>query len=145
MGPGGLPPCTSCHLRVLSLAGFHRLSLRAAHSVSQVRAATLDAPSANSFEDLRLGEGLLAALNDQRLQQPTEIQAGAPTGLLALAADGCKLAATCHCLPCSQAAAIPALFKGGDVILASHTGSGKTLAYLLPLVSLECSRRSVHV
>ena len=88
MGPVGLPPCTSYHLRVLSLAGFHRLSLRAAHSVSQARAATLDAPSAANFEDFRLGEGLLAALTDQRLQQPTEIQAGALTGLLALTADG---------------------------------------------------------
>lgn len=34
-----------------------------------------------------------------------------------------------------QAAAIPQMMRGGDVLLASHTGSGKTLAYLLPLVS----------
>ena len=33
-----------------------------------------------------------------------------------------------------QAAAIPDMLQGGDVLLASHTGSGKTLAYLLPLV-----------
>lgn len=34
-----------------------------------------------------------------------------------------------------QAAAIPALLRhrGADYILASHTGSGKTLAYLLPI------------
>lgn len=33
-----------------------------------------------------------------------------------------------------QAAAIPDMLQGGDILLASHTGSGKTLAYLLPLV-----------
>ena len=33
-----------------------------------------------------------------------------------------------------QAAAVPAILRGGDVVMASHTGSGKTLAYLLPLV-----------
>ncbi len=33
-----------------------------------------------------------------------------------------------------QAAAIPEILQGKDVLLASHTGSGKTLAYLLPLV-----------
>ena len=35
-----------------------------------------------------------------------------------------------------QAAAVPAILRGGDVVMASHTGSGKTLAYLLPLVRL---------
>ena len=76
MQPVALGPCTRCHLRVLSLAGLHNLGGRAAYSVSRAYAATLDAPSAPSFVDLRLGEGLLSALNDQRLQQPTEIQAG---------------------------------------------------------------------
>jgi hypothetical protein len=31
------------------------------------------------------------------------------------------------------------MFRGGDVLLASHTGSGKTLAYLLPLVRGACA------
>lgn len=47
-----------------------------------------------------------------------------------------------------QAAAIPGVLNGGDVLLASHTGSGKTLAYLLPVVSaLMCaaSRTIRHV
>ncbi len=38
-----------------------------------------------------------------------------------------------------QAAAIPDMLQGGDVLLASHTGSGKTLAYLLPLVWTQTS------
>ena len=33
-----------------------------------------------------------------------------------------------------QEKAIPAIFKGRDVIAKSQTGTGKTLAYLLPLV-----------
>ena len=42
-----------------------------------------------------------------------------------------------------QAAAIPQMIQGGDVLLASHTGSGKTLAYLLPLVRL-CGKVSLY-
>jgi superfamily II DNA/RNA helicase len=33
-----------------------------------------------------------------------------------------------------QAAALPALLAGGDVVMGAETGSGKTLAYLLPLL-----------
>ncbi len=43
-----------------------------------------------------------------------------------------------------QAAAIPGIIHGGDVLLASHTGSGKTLAYLLPLVSSRHSCLGRH-
>lgn len=32
-----------------------------------------------------------------------------------------------------QAAAIPPILKGGDVVVAAETGSGKTQAYLAPL------------
>ena len=41
-----------------------------------------------------------------------------------------------------QAAAIPALLRhrSSDYILASHTGSGKTLAYLLPIGALRLLR-----
>ena len=33
-----------------------------------------------------------------------------------------------------QAAALPALLAGRDVVMGAETGSGKTLAYLLPLL-----------
>ncbi|KAK9809038.1 hypothetical protein WJX72_008266 [[Myrmecia] bisecta] len=62
----------------------------------------------STFESLGLSASLLHAVAEHRLTSPTEI----------------------------QAAAIPVILKGGDVLLASHTGSGKTLAYLLPLIKL---------
>ena len=62
--------------------------------------------SASTFGTLGLSDELLAAVTSLGLAKPTEI----------------------------QAAAIPRVLAGGDLVLASHTGSGKTLAYLLPLV-----------
>ncbi|XP_050203462.1 DEAD-box ATP-dependent RNA helicase 22 [Mercurialis annua] len=38
-----------------------------------------------------------------------------------------------------QAAAIPALLSGKDVVVAAETGSGKTHAYLVPLIEKLCS------
>lgn len=33
-----------------------------------------------------------------------------------------------------QAAAVPGILKGEDLVIGAETGSGKTLAYLLPIV-----------
>lgn len=45
-----------------------------------------------------------------------------------------------------QEKAIPAIFKGRDVIAKSQTGTGKTLAYLLPLVQrIQTERDEVQV
>ncbi|KAL3144224.1 hypothetical protein ABBQ32_004004 [Trebouxia sp. C0010 RCD-2024] len=65
-----------------------------------------EAQWAAEFRSLGLSPELLVATQEHGLTEPTEI----------------------------QAAAIPQMMQGGDVLLASHTGSGKTLAYLLPLV-----------
>jgi hypothetical protein len=43
-----------------------------------------------------------------------------------------------------QAAAVPAILRGGDVVMASHTGSGKTLAFLLPLVRPRLPTSPTH-
>ncbi|CAO2174884.1 unnamed protein product, partial [Urochloa humidicola] len=66
------------------------------------------AEAAESFEELGLGEELMAALGEMGISKPTEI----------------------------QCVGVPSVLDGTSVVLGSHTGSGKTLAYLLPLVQL---------
>jgi ATP-dependent helicase YprA (DUF1998 family) len=63
-----------------------------------------------SFEELGLGEEVMAALGEMGISKPTEI----------------------------QCVGVPAVLAGTSVVLGSHTGSGKTLAYLLPLVQVCC-------
>uniref|UniRef100_J3KX36 RNA helicase n=1 Tax=Oryza brachyantha TaxID=4533 RepID=J3KX36_ORYBR len=62
----------------------------------------------DSFEELGLGEEVMAALGEMGISKPTEI----------------------------QCVGVPSVLAGTSVVLGSHTGSGKTLAYLLPLVQL---------
>ncbi len=70
-----------------------------------------------TFAQLGLSEALIHALAQQAITAPTAI----------------------------QAAAIPPLLEGGDVIGQAHTGSGKTLAYLCPLfLKLDPSRRETQ-
>jgi hypothetical protein len=64
-----------------------------------------------SFEELGLGEEVMAALGEMGISKPTEI----------------------------QCVGVPAVLDGTSVVLGSHTGSGKTLAYLLPLVQVLIS------
>ena len=64
--------------------------------------------AAESFEELGLGEEVMAALGEMGISKPTEI----------------------------QCVGVPAVLAGTSVVLGSHTGSGKTLAYLLPLVQV---------
>ena len=59
-----------------------------------------------SFESLGLAPALLRALADQGYTQPTPI----------------------------QAAAIPIVLEGGDLLAAAQTGTGKTAAFALPLL-----------
>jgi len=59
-----------------------------------------------SFESLGLAPALLRALADQGYTEPTPI----------------------------QAAAIPVVLKGGDLLAAAQTGTGKTAAFALPLL-----------
>ncbi|KAL6838741.1 hypothetical protein ACP4OV_031455 [Aristida adscensionis] len=66
------------------------------------------AEAAESFQELGLGEEVMAALGEMGISKPTEI----------------------------QCVGVPAVLDGTSVVLGSHTGSGKTLAYLLPLVQL---------
>jgi hypothetical protein len=66
------------------------------------------AEAAENFEELGLGEEVMAALGEMGISKPTEI----------------------------QRASVPAVLDGTSVVLSSHTGSGKTLAYLLPLVQV---------
>lgn len=61
-----------------------------------------------SFADLGLSDHLLQALSDKGYQQPTPI----------------------------QAAAIPAVLEGRDVMAAAQTGTGKTAGFVLPMLQL---------
>lgn len=97
-----------------------------------------DSQRAAEFRSLGLSPELLVATQEHGLIEPTEIQVSRHPGV------GPKPIHSFHVTSCSfeltgcaglQAAAIPQMMQGGDVLLASHTGSGKTLAYLLPLVS----------
>src|SRR5687767_10361513 len=70
-------------------------------------AAGADAPNTNiTFRDLGLSEGLIRSLDELGYEQPTPI----------------------------QAAAIPLLLAGGDLIGQAQTGTGKTAAFALPLL-----------
>lgn len=111
-----LAPCTyAVHAnQLISLRHFKptsscpRTLARAASTLQAVRHKKHEPEEqrAAEFRSLGLSPELLVATQEHGLTQPTEI----------------------------QAAAIPGMLQGGDVLLASHTGSGKTLAYLLPLV-----------
>ena len=59
----------------------------------------------HNFSKLGVSEDLCNALNDQRIDVPTPV----------------------------QAEAIPAIYSGKDVIAQAQTGTGKTLAFLLPM------------
>ncbi|KAL5223409.1 hypothetical protein ABZP36_028122 [Zizania latifolia] len=69
----------------------------------------------DSFEELGLGEEVIAALGEMGISKPTEI----------------------------QCVGVPAVLAGTSVVLGSHTGSGKTLAYLLPLVQVFRVAKSI--
>ena len=68
-------------------------------------AAGADAPT-TTFRDLGLSEGLIKSLDELGYEQPTPI----------------------------QAATIPLLLAGGDLIGQAQTGTGKTAAFALPLL-----------
>lgn len=59
-----------------------------------------------NFRDLNLSEDIVLKLEENRISQPTEI----------------------------QAMAIPKIIEGHDLIGQSETGSGKTLAFILPII-----------
>ena len=91
---------------------------------------------AGEFRSLGLSPELLVATQEHGLTQPTEIQVIFKLCMTSYRSHCTSLKQCCcetYCLAL-QAAAIPDMLQGGDVLLASHTGSGKTLAYLLPLV-----------
>ena len=67
-----------------------------------------DAAPTVRFADFGLDQGILRALNDQGYQFPTPI----------------------------QAAAIPVVLKGRDVMGAAQTGTGKTASFSLPIIQL---------
>ncbi|KAK5993852.1 ATP-dependent RNA helicase HAS1 [Cladobotryum mycophilum] len=66
-----------------------------------------------SFEDLKLSEKTMRAINEMGFTSMTNI----------------------------QRSAIPPLLAGKDVLGAAKTGSGKTLAFLIPAVEILCSLR----
>lgn len=49
----------------------------------------------------------------------------------------------CTCLA-SQAACIPHILSGNDVVVAAETGSGKTHGYLVPLIDKICGTSDPH-
>ncbi|KAA6420269.1 MAG: DEAD-box ATP-dependent RNA helicase 39-like [Trebouxia sp. A1-2] len=111
-----LAPCTYA-LHAQQLISLRQFRPNTCSTRTLAHAATMLQPTkhrkqepegqwAAEFRSLGLSPELLVATQEHGLTQPTEI----------------------------QAAAIPDMLQGGDVLLASHTGSGKTLAYLLPLV-----------
>jgi len=95
------------HLKDASSPGVPRPASRAAERSSQ-QGKGKRVEAAESFEELGLGEEVMAALGEMGISKPTEI----------------------------QCVGVPAVLAGTSVVLGSHTGSGKTLAYLLPLVQV---------
>src|ERR687893_3213667 len=78
----------------------------------------LVAPGATGFSEMRLSPSTLAALTRMGIETPTPI----------------------------QAATLPALLDGRDVIGQARTGSGKTLAFGIPAIELVDPRqRGVQV
>ncbi len=76
-----------------------------------------DAPSGSAFGAFGLGPELLASVEAQGFEEPTPI----------------------------QAAAIPALVEGRDVMGQAQTGTGKTAAFALPILQrIDPSRRVVQ-
>src|ERR1700691_285067 len=76
---------------------------------------TDESPSATSFRDLALSEPVLRALTDVGYESPTPI----------------------------QAATIPVLLGGADLLGQAQTGTGKTAAFALPLLSrLDLTQRA---
>src|ERR1700691_3504476 len=76
---------------------------------------TDESPSATSFRDLALSEPVLRALTDVGYESPTPI----------------------------QAATIPVLLGGADLLGQAQTGTGKTAAFALPLLSqLDLAQRA---
>jgi len=77
-----------------------------------------DTDIVTSFSDLRISNGVLAALADMQIETPTPI----------------------------QAATLPPLLDGRDVIGQARTGSGKTLAFGIPAIEFsEPKKRAVQV
>lgn len=68
---------------------------------------TMDGEVTVRFEDLRLSDEVLAAVRDMGYETPTPV----------------------------QAATIPEVLAGRDVLAAAQTGTGKTAAFLLPVMS----------
>ena len=130
-------PTSSCPRTLARAASTLQAVQHKKHEPEEQRAA--------EFRSLGLSPELLVATQEHGLTQPTEIQVcivcctGFFCGLNVHTRRrrGGTLTFCDMCL--LQAAAIPGMLQGGDVLLASHTGSGKTLAYLLPLV-WTCSR-----
>ena len=103
------------HLKDASSPGVPRPASRAAERSSQ-QGKGKRVEAAESFEELGLGEEVMAALGEMGISKPTEI----------------------------QCVGVPTVLDGTNIMLGSHTGSGKTLAYLLPLVQvLPSSQYSV--
>jgi ATP-dependent RNA helicase DeaD len=74
-----------------------------------------DAPAANSFSELGLNDAVLKALKDVGYETPSAI----------------------------QAATIPPLLAGRDVVGLAQTGTGKTAAFALPILSrLDLSQKT---
>lgn len=76
-------------------------------AVAAEPAAALDIFSSVSFEELGLSESVLAGIRDAGFEKPTEI----------------------------QAALVPVILAGGDVIGQAKTGTGKTASFGLPILS----------
>jgi hypothetical protein len=131
-------------------------------TASAQQAPTKAASEPKTFKQLGVMDELQAALADEGISKPTEIQVRAAPDRHAFPARPPRpRAAPCCCgrAPCArydplpshthartQALSLPALAKGGSFLLASHTGSGKTLSYLLPVVQrLKLQERQQQV
>ena len=68
---------------------------------------TVDAAPSVRFDDLGLSDAVMKAVRDMRYETPTPV----------------------------QAAAIPEVLSGRDLLAAAQTGTGKTAAFLLPVMS----------